>query len=473
MARKHTKIVATISDQRCSEKHIRQLYEAGMDVVRINTAHQSPEGSAEIIANVRKVSDRIAILIDTKGPEIRTTVTRDPIEVKTGDTLEIIGDPDLPSIPGRIGVTHRGFFDSLSVGDRILIDDGELEFAVVSKREGTLFCRASNNGFVKSRKSVNVPGVSIDLPSLNEKDKEYIRFAIGNDIDFIAHSFVRRKEDVMAIQEILGEHHSRIKVIAKIENQEGVDNIEEILDVVYGIMVARGDLGIEIPAEKIPGIQRKLINACIQRKKPVIIATQMLHTMIEHPRPTRAEISDVANAIYSGTDALMLSGETAYGAYPVESVSTMTRVALEVENSREAPGTTISSIDNEIAAFLANAAFHASRDLNTGAVIIDTLTGRTGRYMAAFRNRNPVYAACYSKRVMRELALSYGICPFYMDPKENTDSFKRSVTSYLLEKGEIALDERVILVGGSFGPRKGATFIEISKVSDLQNSLLG
>ncbi len=467
MQKKHTKIVATISDNRCSQDHIRELFEAGMNVVRLNTAHQNLEGSKKVVDSVRNVSDEIAILIDTKGPEIRTTIARDPIEVLTGEIIEIIGDPELACIPGRISVTYSGFVNDLSVGDRILIDDGDIELIVDNKNEHSLFCRVLNPGFIKSRKSVNVPSVAINLPSLNEKDKDYIKFAIDNDVDFIAHSFVRRKEDVMAIQAILKEHQSKIKIIAKIENQEGVDNIEEILNHVYGIMVARGDLGIEIAGEKIPGIQRMLINACIRRKKPVIIATQMLHTMIEHPRPTRAEISDVANAIYTGTDALMLSGETAYGQYPVEAVSLMTRIALEVENSKESAGVSISSIDNEIAAFLANTAFYASKDLNTSAVVIDTLTGRTGRYMAAFRNRNPVFAACYSVRVMRELALSYGIYPFYMDPKENTDVFKRSVVSYLLDHGELNGSDRIIVVGGSFGPRKGASFLEISKVSDL------
>jgi pyruvate kinase len=467
MQKKHTKIVATISDQRCSQDHIRELFEAGMNVVRLNTAHQNLEGSKKVIDSVRNVSDEIAILIDTKGPEIRTTIARDPIEVNPGETIEIVGDPDLACIPGRLSVTYPGFVNDLTVGNHILIDDGDVEFIVEGKHGNSLTCKVLNQGFIKSRKSVNVPAVPMTLPPLNEKDKEYIQFAIDNDVDFIAHSFVRRKEDVQAIQAILKEHQSKIKIIAKIENQEGVDNIEEILNHVYGIMVARGDLGIEIAGEKIPGIQRMLINACIQRKKPVIIATQMLHTMIEHPRPTRAEISDVANAIYSGTDALMLSGETAYGQYPVEAVKMMTRIALEVENSRESPGVSISSIDNEIAAFLANAAYHASKDLNTSAVVIDTLTGRTGRYMAAFRNRNPVFAACYSVRVMRELALSYGIYPFYMDPKENTDTFKRSVVCYLLDHGELDGSDRIIVVGGSFGPRKGASFLEISKVTDL------
>jgi pyruvate kinase len=468
MHKKHTKIVATISDQRCSQDHIRELFEAGMNVVRLNTAHQNLEGSKKVVDSVRNVSEEIAILIDTKGPEIRTTIARDPIEVETGEMIEVVGNPDLACIPGRLSVTYPGFVKDLNIGDRILIDDGDIEIIVEEKSDLSLYCRVLNPGFVKSRKSVNVPGVKISLPPLNDKDIDYIHFAIANDVDFIAHSFVRCKEDVMAIQSILKEHQSKIKIIAKIENQEGVDNIEEILNHVYGIMVARGDLGIEIPGEKIPGIQRMLINACIRRKKPVIIATQMLHTMIEHPRPTRAEISDVANAIYTGTDALMLSGETAYGQYPVEAVSMMTRIAMEVENNKESEGIySITSIDNEIAAFLANTAFHASKDLKISAVVIDTLTGRTGRYMAAFRNRNPVFAACYSVRVMRELALSYGIYPFYMDPKENTDTFKKSVVSYLLDHGELVGSDRIIVVGGSFGPRKGASFLEISKVSDL------
>ena len=464
---KHTKIVATISDQRCDVDFIRALYEAGMNVVRINTAHQSIEGSKTVINNIREVSDKIAVLIDTKGPEIRTTVTRDPISIETGDIYSFKGDPDRPTVPGLIHVNYAGFVNDLSLDDRILIDDGELAFIVIEKNESELVCKALNGGELKSRKSVNVPGVKISLPSLNEKDKRYIQFAIEEDIEFIAHSFVRSKEDVLAIKQILALNQSKIKIIAKIENQEGVDNIEEILDHVHGVMVARGDLGVEMPAEKIPIVQQNLILACIRRKRPVIIATQMLHSMIEHPRPTRAEISDVANAVYRRTDALMLSGETAFGKYPVESVQTMTKVALEVEASRPKTDIRISSIDNEIAAFLANVAVEASNDLDTKAVIVDSQTGRTARYLAAFRNNNPVYAACYSKRVVRELALSYGVIAFYMEPRKQTDAFKRSIVRYLSEIDGIEMDDRIILVGGSFGPRRGATFLEISLVKDL------
>lgn len=470
---KHTKIVATISDFRCSEEFIRELFEAGMNVVRINTAHQDLEGSRKVVEVVRKVSDHIAILIDTKGPEIRTTVCRDPIEVGAGDLIEVVGNPDLPCIPGRICVNLNGFAKHLAPGNQILIDDGDIGMTVLEIKGDVVVCRVINSGHIKSRKSVNVPGARLNLPALNEKDREYIQFAIDHDIEFIAHSFVRTKEDVLEIQKILDQHGSPVKIIAKIENQEGVDHIHEILNHVYGVMVARGDLGIEIPAEQIPGIQRRLIRECIHRKKPVIIATQMLHSMIENPRPTRAEISDVANAIYTGTDALMLSGETAYGNYPVEAVRTMTNVAREVENNREVTGITISSIDNKIAAFLANAAFRASTELHTSAVIIDTLTGRTGRYMAAFRSGNPVYAACYTQRVVRELALSYGIVPFFIVKRANTDIFKRDVAAYLLEKGQIKLTDRIALIGGSFGPQKGASFLEITRPKDILAHLPG
>lgn len=470
-AKKHTKIVATISDQRCSVDFIRQLYDAGMNVVRINTAHQDISGSIKIVEAVRKVSDKIAILIDTKGPEVRTTIARDPIGLSIGDILRLFADPDKPSIPGEVSVNYTGFVSEVSIGSRILIDDGELELEVVGKQETYLECKALNQGFIKSRKSVNVPDIEMNLPALNAKDLDYIQFAMDQDIEFIAHSFVRNKEDVLEIQKILNENRSSVKIIAKIENRQGVEHIEEILDHVYGVMIARGDLGIEIPAEKIPGISRQLIKACIMRKKPVIVATQMLHSMIEHPRPTRAEISDVANAIYNYTDAIMLSGETAYGKYPVEAVWTMTRVALEVEQMRGTTDITISSIDNEIAAFLANMAVQASQALNTEAVIVDSQTGRTGRYLAAFRNRNTILAACYDRRVVRELALSYGVYPFYMEKKIHTDAFKRAVVSYLLQNQEIRMQDRVILIAGSFGPNKGASFLEISRVADLVYNL--
>ena len=313
---KHTKIVATISDQRCDVEFVRSLYNAGMNVVRLNTALMMEEGLNRVVTNVREVSDRIGILMDTKGPEVRTTTASEPIPFTTGETVKIMGDPDKETTHDCIYVSYRNFVGDLTVGSDVLIDDGDLELKVIEKHDDYLVCEVENDATLGSRKSVNVPGVRINLPSLTDKDRKNILWAIENDLDFIAHSFVRNKQDVLDIQHILDEHKSPIKIIAKIENQEGVDNIDEILEVAYGIMIARGDLGIEVPAEKIPGIQRVLIRKCVEVKKPVIVATQMLHSMIKNPRPTRAEVTDIANAIYYRTDALMLSGETAYGKYP-------------------------------------------------------------------------------------------------------------------------------------------------------------
>ena len=280
MLLKQTKIVATISDQRCEVDFIKSLFEAGMNVVRMNTAHTAYEGLERLINNVRTVSNRIAILMDTKGPEVRTTISDEPIAYKTGDRLKVVGNPDLHTTRECISVSYPNFVHDVSVGVHILIDDGDLEMIVVDKTPEYLVCEVQNEATLGSRKSVNVPGVRINLPSLTEKDRNNILYAIEKDIDFIAHSFVRNKQDVLDIKEILDAHNSDIRIIAKIENQEGVDNIDEILEVADGVMVARGDLGIEVAQERIPGIQRVLIRKCILAKKPVIVATQMLHTHV-------------------------------------------------------------------------------------------------------------------------------------------------------------------------------------------------
>ena len=251
---KHTKIVATVSDQRCEVEFIDALYKAGMNVVRLNTAHMAEEGLTRVVNNVRTVSNRIGILMDTKGPEVRTTTAQAPIPFKTGEIVKIMGNPEGETSHDCICVSYRNFVNDLGVGSDILIDDGDLELKVIEKKEDFLVCEVENDATLGSRKSVNVPGVRINLPSLTEKDRKNIIWAIGHDLDFIAHSFVRNKQDVMDIQRILDEHNSPIKIIAKIENQEGVDNVEEILEVAYGVMIARGDLGIEVPQERIPGI---------------------------------------------------------------------------------------------------------------------------------------------------------------------------------------------------------------------------
>lgn len=464
---KHTKIVATISDKRCEIEFIRHLYEAGMNVVRLNTAHISIENALTMINNVRSVSEHIGILIDTKGPEIRTKGINEPINVKEGDIIKIKGGEG-QSDQETFYVSYEHIHLDVPAGNQILIDDGDLSLDVIEQTKDCLICRVGNSGQIKNKKSVNTPGVSIDLPSISKKDIEFIEFAAKHDIDFIAHSFVRNKEDVLAVQKILNLYNSKVKIIAKIENLDGVNNIDEILELAYGIMVARGDLGIEIPAEKIPGIQRTLITKAVQQKKPVIIATQMLHTMIDNPRPTRAEVSDVANAIFSRTDAIMLSGETAYGKYPIESVECMSRIAMEIEASKDKRNDiTIPPLKNEITAYLAEAAILASTELKTDSIITNTLTGRTARYLAAFKGEKPVYAICYEKRVMRELALSYGVFPSHLEPKRDKFKMVRSALKSLLNSKTIKNEDMVIYVGGSFGIGGGSTFMEISNVNKL------
>lgn len=467
---KRTKIVATISDRKCDVEFIRELFEAGMNVVRLNTAHQSLEQSKKVIDNVRTVSDRIAILVDTKGPEIRTSAEGTDVTVDYGTEVRIYGNPLGASGGNKLFVTYEHFVTDIPVGSLILIDDGEIEMEVVSKEADCLICRATNRGVIKNRKSVNIPNVSVNLPSISEKDKQFIDFAIESNLDFIAHSFVRSKEDVIAIKDILSLKNSPIRIIAKIENQQGVDNIDEILDHTYGIMVARGDLGIEIPAENIPVIQRKIIRKCIERAKPVIIATQMLHTMIEHPRPTRAEVSDVANAIYQRTDAIMLSGETAYGKYPVEAVKTMTRIAQSIEHNLQ-PDKELNLLipKNEITAALSKSAVRNCCSLPVRAIITDTLTGRTARYLAAFRGITPVYTMCYKPTVMRQLALTYGVFADSMELLNTRDSFLSGAISVMESKGRVKPDDLVLVIGGSFGPTNGASFMEISEVRNLLN----
>lgn len=465
---KHTKIVATISDQRCDVEFIDALYKAGMNVVRLNTAHMGEEGLNRVVTNVRKVSDRIGILMDTKGPEIRTTVSKEPIPFRMGDKVKMAGNPDVETTRECIYVSYKNFASDLHIGDDILIDDGDLELAVAGKEGEYLICDVLNDATLGSRKSVNVPGVRINLPSLTERDRRNIAWAIRNELDFIAHSFVRSKQDVADIQRILDENNSPIKIIAKIENQEGVDNIDDILEAAYGIMIARGDLGIEVPAEKIPGIQRVLIRKCVEVKKPVIVATQMLHSMINNPRPTRAEVTDIANAIYYRTDALMLSGETAYGKYPLEAVQTMTKVAREAEKTKLAANdirVPISS-DLDVTSFLAKQAVKSSNKLHVKAIITDSHTGRTARYLAAFRGTPTVFAICYNRQVMRMLSLSYGVWAVYQPWDDSRRRYFIDALNQLIKSGQITRHNMVAYLSGSF--RDGGTsFLEINNVGKV------
>lgn len=476
MIKKKTKIVATISDMRCDVDFIQSLYNEGINVVRMNSAHMTEEGFVKVMTNVRTVSKSLGIMMDTKGPEIRTTATAsgEKIVVKTGDKLKVVGDINFLSTPEQISVSYPSIVKDVPVGNILLIDDGETALKVIDKTADYLLCEVQNDGTIGSRKSMNIPGVSVNLPSITDKDKRSIEIAIKYGADFIAHSFVRHKQDVLDVQKILDEHNSPIKIIAKIENQEGVDNIDEIYQHAYGVMVARGDLGIEVPQENIPGIQRLLIRKAIEYKKPVIVATQMLHTMIENPRPTRAEVADIANAVYYGTDAVMLSGETAYGKYPVEAVRTMASVAAAAEQSKlEEKVIPVPFKDEEYdtTSFLAKQTVKAATQLGLGAIVTDSFTGRTARTLAAFRSKCPVYAICCKESVMRELSVCYGIHADYQESTGYTthkhkEYFLKALNS-LLSRNAIKKEDLVAYLSGSFGQGKGTSFLEINNVGKV------
>lgn len=467
---KKTKIVCSISDRRCEVDFLRKLFFAGMNVVRMNTAHATPDGIRTIIRNTREVSPHLALLIDTKGPEVRTTNVEQPITYKKGDVVKIFGRPEMDTTPDIVNVSYADFTKCVGKGAHILFDDGLLDMLVMEQVGPMLVAQVQNDGVLGAHKSVNVPGVHIDLPALTEKDKKNINLAIDEDIDFIAHSFVRSADDVMAVQKMLDERGSDIKIISKIENQEGVDNIDEIIDASYGIMIARGDLGIEVPLEQIPGIQRTIMHKCEQKKKPVIVATQMLHTMIDNPRPTRAEVTDIANAIYSRTDALMLSGETASGKYPLEAVQTMAAIAEQAEQDR------MNSDDFDIPLsstcsqreFLAHTAIESTRKLGVAGIIAASESGQTARDIAAFRGPTPVLAICYNnEKTMRWLNLSYGVIPIYQKKHLSSLFLFVAALRMLLQKGYIKNDDKIAYLGGSIGGRGGATFLEINRVSQV------
>ncbi len=464
-----TKIVATISSLNCSVAFIEGLYEAGINVVRLNTAHLSHEAAKEIIDNTRAVSDKIGILLDTKGPEIRTCRADEPLAVKYGDEVRIAGEPEKTSSGDIICVSYDNFVRDVPVGSSILIDDGHVALAVHEKDDQYLYCSVENDGVIHERKSINIPAVHVTLPALSVKDKAFIRFAAENDlVDFIAHSFVRNREDVLAVQEILDESNSPIKIIAKIENAEGVNNLGEILDHAYGVMIARGDLAVEIPTEQIPLIQKTIIRDCIERRRPVIVATQMLHSMIDSPRPTRAEVSDVANACLDNTDALMLSGETASGKYPELAVRTMAKIAVEVESKRQGYLDVGYTQESKVAAYLAKSAVKAALRLNTKAIVADSLRGTSIRALSAYRGANVIYAQVYDRRIMRLLSLSYGVYADYIAMDLGDGAPLRQSICRLIAENRFHDDDLIVILAGSFGSRQGATYIEISSAANFK-----
>jgi len=449
MINKRTKIVATISSLNCGVELVQKLYDAGMDVARLNTAHITTDEAMIIVKNIRQVSESIAIMVDTKGPNVRVCNLTEPLPVTEGQTVLVSTKP-VESGKG-FQVSYNRFCDEVKIGQSVLVDDGTVDLLIVERKGDALVCTAAHDCMVKDKKSVNVPGAELNTPALTKKDRDFIEFAIANRLDFIAHSFVRNRDDVMALQSILDTNESPIRIIAKIENRQGVTNLDDILEVAYGIMVARGDLGIEIPVEEVPLIQKRIIYSCMRRHKPVITATQMLQSMETSSRPTRAEVSDIANAVMDGTDAVMLSGETANGKYPVESVEMMSRIIQETEKSPDdlfirADKDKLAS-DEPVRDTIVYAAVECSRKLPVKGIVCNTSRGTSANMCAAYRGKVPIFGLTYDNAVFRQLALTYGIRPVLMPFIANPHDLLQLSLEMLMTKKWIDQHDLVVMVG--------------------------
>ena len=448
---KRTKIVCTLGPASEKEETLRELIKSGLNVARMNFSHGSHEehkGRMDLVKKVReKLNKPVAILLDTKGPEIRTgnfdapEVLLEEGKKFTITMADVVGNQEMCT------VSYKGLAKDVVAGDTILIDDGLVGLRVDEVNGEEIVCTVENSGIVKNHKGVNVPGVKINLPALTDKDISDIEFGISQDIDYIAASFVRKAQDVLEIREILERNNAtHIQIISKIENQEGIDNIDAILEVSDGIMVARGDLGVEIPTPEIPIAQKMMIKKCNALGKPVITATQMLDSMMRNPRPTRAEVTDVANAIYDGTDAIMLSGETAAGKYPVEAVKTMATIAKRTEETLKYNELLKNRKSEEVT--VTNAISYAtcttSADLNAKAIVTFTTSGHTARMVSKFRPQCPIIATTEDEGVMRRLALVWGVYPVKTNHVGNTDDlFNTSITAakerHYLENGDLVV----------------------------------
>ncbi len=408
--RKKTKILAKIADNRCEPAFLTSLFEAGADVAWLNTAHQDEPSTLEVIRRIRAITSEIPIMIDTKGPEVRTKDIATPIEVKAGDSLIFTGDLSYVG-PNVVHVTYENFHNEIPVGTSVLYDDASIETVAEEKVPKGIRCVVKSAGLIKNKKSLNIPNVHIKLPALSDKDKGFIHFCAKNDVDFIIHSFVRTKEDIFEIKDILKQYPNyKGKIIAKIENREGFDHTEEILENCEGLMVARGDLGAEVPFEELPYMQKKMVEASLRHGKYCIVATQVLESMIKNPRPTRAEVTDIANAILDGTDAISMSGETAYGDYPFDATKLMARVMGYTELKRnelthftQAPIAASKTLDD------AKSILKKVGDVSAKAIFVSVKDIALVRALASLRPSVFVVAGCLSAADQRELRLAYSV----------------------------------------------------------------
>ncbi|MDR9414732.1 MAG: pyruvate kinase [Gracilimonas sp.] len=474
-ARRRTKIVCTIGPSCNTQEKIEDLLLHGMNVARVNFSHGTHEDHAKVIQYIRNAAEKyeysVPVLMDLQGPKIRVGTMKDGgQELKTGSVVKITGD-DVEGSSSVIPIDYKNLLHEAEVGNSILLDDGLLEFKIIDKKPDSLEAKVVVGGVLKSRKGVNLPNVRISIPSLTEKDIKDLEFGIEQDVDLIALSFVRTAKDVRDIISRVRAAGSQASIIAKIEKPEALDVIDEIIEETDGIMVARGDLGIEIPTEQVPIVQKMIIEKCRVAGKPVITATQMLDSMINNPRPTRAESSDVANAVLDGTDAVMLSGETAAGKYPMEAVNVMDRICRSIEEKRMQLYNSLEYRkpewkEKQIIESLAFSCVSIAENVEAGAISTITHSGSTARRIAKFRPKVPIVAFTESQKVRRQLNLVWGVYSVRLDELFDTDKSVKMMEEYLRDNGMVKSGDRVIVATGMPIAKRGRT--NMIKVSTIE-----
>ena len=450
-----TKIICTIGPSSESEERLRELMIAGMNVARFNFSHGTHEEHKKKFDRVIKVSSelgmQVATMLDTKGPEIRLKdIEGGRTELVSGQKF-ILTTEDILGNNEKVAITYKNLKDDITVGTTILIDDGLIEMVVDALEETDIICTVVNGGPISNHKGVNVPGAVLSMPYISEVDRSDIMFGCDMGFDFLAASFVRCREDILEVRKVLDEHNSHMKIIAKIENMQGIHNLEDILTVSDGIMVARGDMGVEIPMEEVPVMQKRMIKLAEAQGKHVITATQMLESMIKNPRPTRAETTDIANAIYDGTTAIMLSGESAAGLYPVEAVKTMARIAERTEqdidyNGRMKKRENIDGFD--VTTAISHATCTTAMDLKAAAIVTVTISGFTAGMIARYKPNCPIIACSVSPRICRQLSLSWGLTPVWIARESTTDDLFEEAVRAVEEAGYVKKGDKVVLTAG-------------------------
>ena len=461
-----TKIICTLGPAVDSEEMIVALIKGGMNGARFNFSHGSHPEHLERLNRLKAVRDRmgspVATILDTKGPEIRIrSFESKTVELTAGDPFTLTVE-DVPGTSRRVSVTYARLHEEVAPGQEILIDDGLVALRVQEVKGGDIVCRVENGGTLSANKSVNIPGAHIQLPALTEQDVADIRFGVENDFDFVAASFVRRAADVEAVRQVLRDCGGEsVKIIAKIENQEGIDNLDDILAAADGVMVARGDLGVEIPAARVPALQKQMIRKGLQAGKPVVTATQMLDSMIRNPRPTRAEVSDVANAVYDGTSCVMLSGETAGGKYPIEALSAMVEIVSEAEGSidywKRFQKQLVVTVSNNINDAITHTCCLTARDLDATAILAASSSGRTARMICRFRPACPVAALTMQEKTRRQLAICWGVIPFLTGEVNSTDRIFSLSAEVAVKVGLVQPGDTVVITAGVPLGKSGST----------------